>query len=157
MSPHITILVGTMTGTAELVAQEVEETFKSAGFTPRIEMMDNADASVFAGGGAFLIVSSTYGNGDVPDNAQAFFASLQEQRPDLSDVLYGVIALGDITYKATFCQGGLQFDRLLTELGARRAGQPLTHDASSGTLAEDVACEWAAVWVEQELAPALAA
>jgi MioC protein len=157
VSQPITILVGTMTGTAELVAQEVEQTLQAAGYAPRIEMMDAADASVFADGGVFLIVSSTYGNGDVPDNAQAFFSSLQGERPDLSNVVYGVIALGDITYKATFCQGGLQFDRLLNELGARRAGEPLTHDASSGTLAEDVACEWAASWAEQELAPAVAA
>ncbi len=157
MSQPITILVGTMTGTAELVAQEVEQTLQTAGYAPRIEMMDTAEAAVFAEGGVFLVVSSTYGNGDVPDNAQGFFSSLQTERPDLSNVVYGVIALGDITYKATFCQGGLQFDRLLTELGARRAGAPLTHDASSGTLAEDVACEWAAAWAEQELAPALAA
>ena len=153
----ITILVGTMTGTAELVAQEVEQVLQAAGYAPRIAMMESADVGVFEGGGVFLVVSSTYGNGDVPDNAQALFASLQEVRPDLSDVVYGVVALGDTTYKATFCEGGLKFDRLLAELGARRAGEPMKHDASSGSLAEDVACEWASAWAETELAPALAA
>jgi MioC protein len=157
MSQPITLLVGTMTGTAELAAQEVADTLKAGGFAPQIRLMDNLDASVFSGGGVFLVVSSTYGNGDVPDNAQAFFASLQAERPDLSGVVYGVIALGDITYKATFCFGGLKFDQLLAELGAKRAGEPLRHDASSGTLAEDVAAEWAAEWAVQELAPALAA
>jgi MioC protein len=157
LAQPITILVGTMTGTAELVAQEVEQTLQAAGYAPCIEMMDTADAGIFAGGGVFLVVSSTYGNGDVPDNAQALYASLETARPDLSTVTYGVVALGDVTYKATFCEGGLRFDRLLTELGARRAGEPLRHDASSGTLAEDVACEWAATWAETELAPAAAA
>lgn len=157
MSQPITILVGTMTGTAELVAQEMETTLQAAGYAPRIQMMDAAEASVFDGGGVFLIVSSTYGNGDVPDNAQAFFASLADARPDLSNVVYGLVALGDMTYRATFCQGGMQFDRILAELGAHRAGEMLKHDASGGSLPEDIACEWAKDWVEQELAPALAA
>ena len=146
-----------MTGTAELVAQEIETTLTAAGFTPTTRLMDGLDASVFENGGVFLVVSSTYGNGDVPDNAQAFFAALSEARPDLSHVVYGLVALGDMTYRATFCGGGMQFDRLLTQLGARRAGEPLKHDACSGSLPEDVAAEWAAGWVERELAPALAA
>jgi MioC protein len=114
-------------------------------------MMDNLDASVFDGGGIFLICSSTYGNGDVPDNAQAFFASLESVRPNLSAVTYGVIGLGDRTYKDTFCQGGVRFDELLTQLGARRAGDILKHDASSGTLPEEVAAQWVVPWVEQHL------
>ena len=157
MPQPVRILVGTMTGTSQLVAEEVESTLRSNGYAPTVDMMDGLDAGAFQGGGVFLIVSSTYGNGDVPDNAQAFFASLKTERPDLCDVVYGVIALGDTTYKATFCQGGLQFDRLLTELGATRVGEPLRHDASSGSLAEDVACDWVTAWAEQELSPALAA
>ena len=157
MPQPITILVGTMTGTAELVADGVQETLREIGYATTIKLMDALDASVFDDGGVFLVVSSTYGNGDVPDNAQAFFASLLEHRPDLSNVVYGLVALGDMTYRATFCNGGLQFDRLLGQLGARRAGAPLKHDASGGELPEDVACVWVATWAEQELAPALAA
>src|SRR3974377_1500346 len=111
-----------MTGTAEMVAQEVQTVLETAGHQARIQMMDGLDASVFAGGGTFLICTSTYGQGDVPDNAQALFRRLESQRPDLSRVTYGLIALGDRTYKETFCQGGLRFDALLTELGAKRAG-----------------------------------
>jgi MioC protein len=147
----IKILVGTMTGTAEMVAQEVQQTLEAAGHDVSVEMMDNLDASVFDGGGIFLICSSTYGNGDVPDNAQALFASLESARPNLSAVTYGVIGLGDRTYKDTFCQGGVRFDELLTQLGARRAGDILKHDASSGTLPEEVAAQWVVPWVEQHL------
>ena len=50
---------------------------------------------------------------------------------------YGVIALGDTTYKDTFCHGGIRFDKMLTELGAKRAGEMLMHDAGSGTLPEE--------------------
>ncbi len=115
--------------------------------------MDNLDAGVFQPGGIFLICTSTYGAGDVPDNAQALFNSLETEKPDLSNVTYGVIALGDRTYKDTFCQGGIRFDKLLAQLGARRAGEILMHDASSGTLPEELAAQWVVPWVEQHLAP----
>jgi MioC protein len=150
---EIKILVGTMTGTAEMVAQEVEQALETAGHQAEIRVMDDLDASVFAGGGVFLICTSTYGAGDVPDNAQRLFSSLETERPDLSGVTYGVIALGDTTYKDTFCQGGKRFDKLLTELGAKRAGDMLMHDASSGTLPEELAAQWAVPWVEQHVAP----
>lgn len=152
MGVGIKILVGTMTGTAEMVAQEVQTALEAAGHQATIKVMDGLDASVFQGGGTFLICTSTYGQGDVPDNAQALFASLEAEKPDLADVTYGVIALGDRTYKGTYCHGGIRFDKLLTELGARRAGEILTHDASSGTLPEEVAAQWAVPWVEQHFA-----
>lgn len=153
MGVDITILVGTMTGTAEMVAQEVQLALDSAGHAATIHVMDNLDASVFAAGGTFLICTSTYGNGDVPDNAQGLFSSLETERPDLSKIIYNVIALGDTTYKETYCEGGKRFDKLLTELGAKRAGDVLMHDASSGTLPEELAAQWVVPWVEQYLAP----
>ena len=135
-----------------MVAQEVQIAVEDTGYEAEIMMMEAVDASSLTDGGIFLICTSTYGNGDVPDNAQALVQQLKDDRPDLSAVLYGVIALGDMTYKATFCHGGLQFDSLFSELGAKRAGPPLLHDANSGTLPEDVACEWAKAWLRQDLA-----
>jgi MioC protein len=149
MGLHITILVGTMTGTAEMVAQEVQTALEAAGHQATIRMMDGLDVSIFEGGGTFLICTSTYGQGDVPDNAQALYNSLESAKPNLAGATYGVIALGDRTYKDTYCHGGIRFDKLLTELGARRAGEILTHDASSGTLPEEVAAQWVAPWAEQ--------
>jgi MioC protein len=153
MGVDITILVGTMTGTAEMVAQEVQQALETAGHQASIQVMDNLDVGIFQRGGNFLICTSTYGNGDVPDNAQALINSLETWRPDLRNVTYGVIALGDRTYKDTFCQGGIRFDKMLAELGARRAGEMLMHDASSGTLPEELAAQWVVPWVEQYLAP----
>lgn len=148
MSLSLTVLVGTMTGTAEMVAHEVQTVLEAAGHSVTILMMDDLDAAVFHTGGTFLVCTSTYGQGDVPDNAQEFFASLERQRPDLSTVSYGLIALGDTTYKDTFCEGGIRFDSLLTELGARRVGEMLQHDASSATLPEEVAAHWIVPWAE---------
>ena len=148
MSLSLTILVGTMTGTAEMVAQEVQTVLEAAGHAVTIRMMDDLDAGVFQLGATFLVCTSTYGQGDVPDNAQEFFASLERDRPELSGVSYGLIALGDTTYKDTFCEGGIRFDNLLTELGARRVGEMLKHDASSGTLPEEIAGQWIVPWAE---------
>ena len=144
----IAILVGTMTGTAELVAQEVETTLAAAGREVSVELMDTLDASVFDADAVFLICTSTYGSGDVPDNAQALLGDLETKRPNLSGVSYGLISLGDRTYNATFCFGGLKFDSVLRELGAKRWGEPLLHDAAAGTLPEDVAAAWSLEWIE---------
>jgi sulfite reductase alpha subunit-like flavoprotein len=145
----LTILVGTMTGTAQLVAEEVADALKARGVAAEVRPMDGLDAGIFACGSAFLICSSTYGQGDVPDNAQALFADLERARPDLSRIAYGVIALGDHTYAQTFCFGGKRFDKLLESLGARRIGEPLLHDASAGTVPEEVAVEWIGPWIDR--------
>lgn len=149
MRSPLTILVATMTGTAEMVAQEVQQALEARGHEVELRMMDGLDAGAFAGGGAFLVCTSTYGFGNVPDNAQELLDSLESSRPDLSAVVYGVIALGDRTYGDTFCHGGVRFDELLSSLGASRAGEMLRHDASSGELPEEVAPAWALAWVQQ--------
>jgi len=144
----ITILTGTMTGTAELVAEEVRDRLRAAGAAVEIVPMDGQGVEVFARRGVFLICTSTYGQGDVPDNAQALFAALEAEKPALAHVEYGVIALGDRTYAATFCFGGKRFDQLLSSLGARRVGEIMLHDASAGTIPEEVAVEWAESWLD---------
>jgi MioC protein len=144
---ELTILVGTMTGTAQSVAQEVELTLEDEHTRIKVVPMDGLDAGALSAGGLFLICSSTYGQGDVPDNARALYESLQSVRPDLAHVSYGVIALGDRTYNDTFCNGGRRFDRVLGELGARRIGEPMLHDASAGTMPEEVATGWARGWI----------
>jgi MioC protein len=151
MAEVITILVGTMTGTAELVADEVKDTLAAEGVATRVLAMDKLTSAVFEQPGRFLICTSTYGQGDVPDNARDFFAALETARPDLTHVEYGVIALGDRTYAQTFCFGGKRFDQLLSSLGARRLGEVLLHDASAGTIPEEVAVEWARRWAGDHL------
>ena len=148
MEQRLTILVGTMTGTAQLVADEVADAVKARGIAVDVVPMDGLDATVFADG-AFLVCTSTYGQGDVPDNAQALFADLERAKPDLARVRYGVIGLGDRTYAQTFCFGGKRFDALLQSLGARRIGEPMLHDASAGTIPEEVALDWIGPWLDR--------
>jgi MioC protein len=144
----VTILVGTMTGTAEIVAQDVRDVIAATGREAEILQMDDLDPSVFERPGVFLICSSTYGQGDVPDNAMKFYDALGQANPDLGHVQYGVVALGDRTYTDTFCHGGKRFDELLTRLNATRLGEVMRHDASSGTVPEVVAVEWIQGWLD---------
>src|SRR5260370_37853412 len=109
MALELTILVGTMTGTAQLVAQELELTLDDGEIRVRTVTMDGLDAGVLSDGGLYLICSSTYGQGDVPDNAKNLYESLQTSRPDLSNVQYGVIALGARAHAGTVCNGGNRF------------------------------------------------
>ena len=146
---RITILIGTMTGTAQLCAQEMELALGDESTQIEALLMDGLDASVFEREGAFLICTSTYGQGDVPDNARALYEDLQKKRPDLSRVRYGVFGLGDRTYAETFNYGGKRFDDILSELGARRVGERYKHDASSGVLPEEMAVEWCQAWAAQ--------
>ena len=144
---ELKILVGTMTGTAEMVAEEMSDTLAELGHDVEIEPMDDIDISVFDGGGDFLIVSSTYGQGDVPDNAMALYDGLVQDKPDLSAVRYGVFSLGDMTYSDTFNFGGKRFDKALEDCGATRIGTIFTHDASSGTIPEDDGVAWVKEWI----------
>jgi len=145
------LLVGTMTGTAQLVAQELELVWDTGGDGGEMQvetlLMDKLDSGVFAREGIFLIVTSTYGQGDVPDNAKNFYEDLKARRPDLSRVRYGVFGLGDRTYAETFNFGGKRFDDVLRELGAQRIGERVQHDASSGVLPEEMAVEWGEGWL----------
>ncbi len=148
MATALTILVGTMTGTADMVAEEVKDVLEERDFEVEIVAMEDAGPGILERGGLFLVCSSTYGQGDVPDNAQTFYEKLQQERPDLSNVEYGVVGLGDMTYSDTFCFGPKRFDSILAELGAKRLGEMFLHDASSGTMPEDEAMDWAAEWAD---------
>ena len=147
MPLKLTILVGTMTGTAQLVAQELQLTWEDDDTQVEVLPMDGLDAGVFSREGVFLVCTSTYGQGDVPDNAKKLYDSLCGGRPDLSQVRYGVFGLGDHTYAETFNFGGKRFDDVLTELGAKRIGERVRHDAASGVMPEDMALEWGAEWL----------
>lgn len=145
-SVPLVILVGTMTGTADIVAEEVRDWLQAQGQAVEIRSMNGLGAEAFERGRSYLICTSTYGQGDVPDNARDFFAALEAGRPDLSGVSFGLIGLGDSTYRETFCFGGKRFQALLTGLGATLIGQPFYHDAAEGTLPEEEAVTWVAAW-----------
>jgi MioC protein len=144
---QLRIFVGTVSGNAEMCAEDMQDAVKATGREAVLESMADLDADAFGQGGEFLIVVSTHGVGDVPDEALDFFEDLQERRPDLGGVRFGVFSLGDSVYD-TFCFAGKQFDELLSSLGAKRVGTVGQHDASSGDLAEDIGVVWVKDWID---------
>jgi len=145
------ILVGTMTSTADYVAQAIQMDCADIVTDIEVLMMDNLDIGVFDAApdedALYLICTSTYGSGDVPDNARALYESLDATPKYLGHVRYGVIALGDRTYLQTFCFGGKKFDERLQGLGAQRVGEVWCHDASAGTLPETEGAAWCREWL----------
>jgi len=147
MSKQLTILVGTVSGNAEMTAEEMSDVLADSPLTITIRSMADLDASVFDGGGDFLVCTSTHGLGDVPDDALDFFEDVEDRKPDLSTVRFGVFCLGDSVYE-TFAGAGKQFVALLKGCGAKLVGEMGVHDASEGDLAEEVGADWIRVWVE---------
>ncbi len=146
----IKILVGTMTGTAEMVAEDMQAAIEEESDRGvEILLMDDLDESVFDDTEAvYLIVTSTYGQGEVPDNALDFYEAVEDKEPDLSAVRFGVFGLGDSTYADTFNHGGERFEKLMVARGARLIGERFAHNASGGDLPEDAGVEWVKQWLQ---------
>lgn len=118
--PQLRILYGTQTGNAEGVANDAAAAAKSQGFDVKVSGLDEIELGEFAGLKFVLIVTSTYGEGEMPDNAELFWEALSASTaPRLEGVSFGVLALGDTGYDG-FCQAGKLFDMRLEQLGATR-------------------------------------
>jgi MioC protein len=143
---RVGIFVATMTGMAELCATEIETALLAAGLDSKIALMDDLGADALAAHDIIVVVSSTYGHGDIPDNGQAFYAAVRDGAM-LAGKQFCVFALGDRSYADTYCHAGNAWDALFAGKGAARLAPLERHDASSGTLAEDVAGEWATRWI----------
>lgn len=142
----ILILVGTESGNAQMVADTLQEELARAGHD--VETRAEGDSLEELGSGrVVLICTATHGLGELPDNIIPLHDALAREKPDLSTLRYGVIALGDQIYEETFCNGGRMMDRLFSELGARRIGERLEIDACTQPLPDEDAVEWAKEWV----------
>lgn len=146
---QITILVGTVHGNASSVAQALQFSADDLQSTIEVLPMDGLDISVFDQPGTFIICTSTTGSGDVPDNAQALFHSLDAQAKYLGHVRYGLVALCDSSYGDSFMGGGKQFDERLRDLGAQRVGDICVLDAMETSQPEDDALAWLKDWAVQ--------
>ncbi|TKB49737.1 flavodoxin [Ferrimonas sediminicola] len=152
---RISILVGSVYGGAEFTAEQVCQALRDHGHQVAVSEAQSAQELLAEGSDAWLVITSTTGCGDLPDNLFPLFLSLKEQFPLLPKLRYGVIALGDSSYGETFCGAGRQFDELLAELTAVRVGERLQIDACETMEPEQVALPWVVSW-QVQLSEALA-
>ncbi len=116
----LTILFGSQTGTAEGLAKKVAKEAGKRGFAPTVLDMVQTDLAKLANEKNLLVITSTYGDGEPPDNAKALHTALMDATgTPLASVRFSVCALGDTNY-AQFCQCGKDLDAWLEKLGANR-------------------------------------
>ncbi|MGC4017443.1 MAG: flavodoxin domain-containing protein [Luteolibacter sp.] len=129
----LAILWGSQTGNAEAFAKQLAKKAKAAGLTPTIHDMSTVDRATLSALGNVAILTSTYGDGEPPDNAAALHSFvMKEDQMLLAGVRYSVFALGDSNYPA-FCQCGRDFDTRLEQLGATRVSPRVEADCDYDT------------------------
>jgi len=143
----ILILVGSESGNAQMVADLLAEELGKDGHKISLEAKGTSAAERLARTPIALLCCSTHGEGELPENIRPLHDALAAARPDLSRLRYGVIALGDQTYRDTFCRGGKTMDALFASLGAARIGERLEIDACTQPLPDEEALMWAKEWV----------
>ena len=116
----VLILYGTVTGNSEALAKKLAEALRPTGLTARVRDMAHCQPNVLKQTNCVLVVASTYGDGEPPDDAAPFWdAVVHGNSLDLRGVKYSVLALGNTTYDH-FCKCGRELDAALERHGAVR-------------------------------------
>ncbi len=132
------ILFGSQTGNAEALSQTAAKAARAKGLVPVVQALGEVDLDVFATMRHVLIVTSTYGEGEMPDNAQLFWNAISASTaPRLEQMHFAVLAIGDTGYDG-FCQAGKFIDMRLEQLGAKRVADRIDCDIDF----EEPSSEW---------------
>ncbi|TDQ58975.1 sulfite reductase (NADPH) alpha subunit [Mesocricetibacter intestinalis] len=115
----VTVLSASQTGNAKSVADKLAQQLSAAGIGVKRSALKDYKAKNIATEKCLLLVTSTQGEGEVPEEGLPLYKFLQGRKaPDLSGLEYAVLGLGDSSYPQ-FCRAGKDFDQRLSELGAK--------------------------------------
>jgi sulfite reductase (NADPH) flavoprotein alpha-component len=120
VSKDVTILFGSQSGNAAGLAKKTAKTLENSGFNVTVSSMSDFKPNNLKKLQNLLVIASTHGEGEPPDNAISFYEFLHSKRaPKLEGLNFSVLALGDSSYEF-FCKTGKDFDQRLEELGGTR-------------------------------------
>ena len=137
------ILYATQTGNAETVAKKLELLAKNQGFNVNLVEMNNHDITSFRLLRNVAIVTSTFGNGEVPEMGIDFWEELKSSKVEMVNLRYGLIALGDKSHEI-FCGAGRAISKKLDELKCKKVIQNLECDDDT-----DGTYEWSIKFLEK--------
>ena len=131
------ILFGSQSGNAEALAAKFAKQASAYGLEADIADMDGFDLSSLSGKKRVLILCSTWGEGEQPDNAEELWIKASSASPGLLDgVNFSVLALGDTSYEL-FCESGKEWDKKFEELGATRLVDRVDCDVDYDQISQD--------------------
>ncbi|MER3125236.1 assimilatory sulfite reductase (NADPH) flavoprotein subunit [Bacillus pumilus] len=120
VSKDVTVLYGSQTGNSEGLAKKTAQHLEEKGFQVTLSSMSDFKPNNLKKIHNLLMIVSTHGEGDPPDNALSFHEYVHGRRaPKLDHVSFSVLSLGDSSYEF-FCQTGKEFDERFKELGGTR-------------------------------------
>ncbi len=132
---RLTIVYGSQTGNSKRIAERLGRAAETAGLAARVYAAGHYPVKDLARERALVMVVSTQGDGDPPDDARGLIEFLRSRRaPKLEQLSFSVLALGDSSYPK-FCETGRQVDERLGELGAKRLVDRVDCDVDYDTLA----------------------
>ncbi len=135
----IHIITGSTLGGAEYVGDHLSDLLQQHSLETTIH--NQPVFSDIPAQGTWIIVTSTHGAGEYPDNIQPFIASLQNTPPNTKELKFAVVAIGDSSYD-TFCAAGKHAYDLLEDIGATPISDCFTIDIQEHPVPEDAAEEW---------------
>ena len=124
------ILYATQTGNAETVAKKLQMLAKNQGFNVNLVEMNHHNIHTFRTLRNVAIVTSTYGNGEVPEMGIDFWEELKSSKDEMVNLRYGLIALGDKSHEI-FCGAGRAISKKLDELKCKKVIQNLECDGDT--------------------------
>lgn len=135
---EVTVLYGSQTGNGHGLSKKLSKKLEEVGLQVTMSSMSDFKPNNLKKLQNLLIIVSTHGEGEPPDNAIPFYEFLHSKRaPQVDHLQYSVLALGDTSYEF-FCQTGKDFDKRLEELGGKR----LTPRVDCDVDFDESAAEW---------------